>query len=437
MINQPEENLASAEEGLFAEEEEVHPDTQSTADQKWQILIVDDEEDIHQATRFAFALNNYTYQGKPLEFISAYSAQEALTLLQQRPEVALILLDVVMETSDAGLKLAEYIRDTLHNHLVRIILRTGQPGYAPEQEVIVKYEINDYQSKAELSAQKLFTVVIAGIRAYSDLIQLDLLRQHLEDQVEKRTHELQEQYTHTVELNEQLIKLNQEKNEFLGIASHDLKNPLSAIQGLSDMIRSEYGTLPEIEVVDIANNIFKASRQMFELITTFLDVNAIESGHLNLSLSTIDLLPILQTLVKDYSERARMKQITLHFQPTATTFLVWADQNICHQILDNLISNALKYSPLGQNIVIRLSQTEQSVRCEVQDEGPGLNAEDKQKLFKKFTRLSAQPTGKEHSTGLGLFIVNKLVTAINGKVWCESEFGRGATFVVELPVRKI
>jgi CheY-like chemotaxis protein len=142
-----------------------------------------------------FALKNDTYQGKKMEFISAYSAQQATALLQQSQDFAVILLDVVMETHEAGLKLVEYIRDTLQNHLVRIILRTGQPGYAPEQEVIVKYEINDYQSKAELSAQKLFTVITAGLRGYSDLIQLDLLRQHLEDKVEERTRELQEQYT--------------------------------------------------------------------------------------------------------------------------------------------------------------------------------------------------------------------------------------------------
>jgi signal transduction histidine kinase len=104
-----------------------------------------------------------------------------------------------------------------------------------------------------------------------------------------------------------------------------------------------------------------------------------------------------------------------------------------HQVLDNLISNAIKYSPPMTHIDIRLVQMAETVRCEIQDEGPGLSEKDQQKLFGKFARLTTQPTGGEHSTGLGLFIVKKLVTAMNGKVWCESELGKGATFVVEFP----
>jgi signal transduction histidine kinase len=100
-------------------------------------------------------------------------------------------------------------------------------------------------------------------------------------------------------------------------------------------------------------------------------------------------------------------------------------------VLDNLISNAIKYSTFGKKVYIRLLQTQQSVRCEIQDEGPGLSKKDHQKLFGKFARLSARPTGGEHSTGLGLFIVKKLVTAMDGQVWCESELGKGATFVIE------
>ena len=112
-------------------------------------------------------------------------------------------------------------------------------------------------------------------------------------------------------------------------------------------------------------------------------------------------------------------------------YLAMIDPNITRQVLDNLISNAIKYSPPGKPVSVRLLQTESAVRCEIQDEGPGLSDTDQQKLFGKFARLTAQPTGGEHSTGLGLFIVKKLVTAMNGKVWCESELGKGATFVVE------
>src|SRR5438128_311111 len=113
----------------------------------WKIMIVDDEEEVHSVTHFA--LSDRSFFDKKLEFISAYSAEEAKELLQQYPDTTIILLDVVMETDDAGLRLIEYIRNVLSNPFVRIIIRTGQPGRAPEQEVIVQYDINDYKNKAE------------------------------------------------------------------------------------------------------------------------------------------------------------------------------------------------------------------------------------------------------------------------------------------------
>jgi signal transduction histidine kinase len=112
---------------------------------------------------------------------------------------------------------------------------------------------------------------------------------------------------------------------------------------------------------------------------------------------------------------------------------VIVDSNVMVQVVENLVSNAVKYSPPGKSIFVRLTQSPDSVRLEVQDEGPGLSAEDQSKLFGKFARLSAKPTGGEHATGLGLSIVKRMVEAMNGKVWCQSEAGKGATFVVQLP----
>ena len=109
------------------------------------------------------------------------------------------------------------------------------------------------------------------------------------------------------------------------------------------------------------------------------------------------------------------------------------DTSVAVQVLENLVSNAVKYSPPGKDIFVRLQKRAEAVRVEVQDQGPGLSAEDQKKLFGKFARLSAKPTGGEHSTGLGLSIVKKMVEAMNGQVWCESELGRGATFTVEFP----
>ncbi|MEO5340275.1 MAG: HD domain-containing protein [Magnetococcus sp. MYC-9] len=143
------------------------------------LLIVDDEAGIHAITEVALA--NVTYHGRALQLLSAYSAREARALLAQRTDIAVILLDVVMETDEAGLQLVQWIREELGNREVRIILRTGQPGQAPERRVIVEYQINDYKAKTELTADKLFTAVVAAIRSYEDI----QTKSHLLDQLER------------------------------------------------------------------------------------------------------------------------------------------------------------------------------------------------------------------------------------------------------------
>ncbi|MFB9245582.1 PAS domain-containing protein [Massilia antarctica] len=133
----------------------------------WRILIVDDDVDVHVVTKFA--LSNAQFQGRRLCFLHAYSGKEALATLRATPDIALVLLDVIMETDDAGLRVARQIRADLHNELVRIVLRTGQPGQALEHSIICDYDINDFWSKADLTTRKLFTTVIASLRAYAGL----------------------------------------------------------------------------------------------------------------------------------------------------------------------------------------------------------------------------------------------------------------------------
>ena len=151
----------------------------------WVVLIVDDEPDVHTVTRLA--LQGIQFRGRPLQLLGANSAAQALALVQERPDIALILLDVVMESDDAGLQLTRVIRETLGNLLVRIVLRTGQSGLVPEQQVIVDYDINDYKSKSELTSRQLFTCVIASLRAYDSLLSLERSRRGLEKVLEAST----------------------------------------------------------------------------------------------------------------------------------------------------------------------------------------------------------------------------------------------------------
>lgn len=148
----------------FAEET---PNKGDINQEEWKLLIVDDEEDVHKVTRLV--LHGFEFQGKKLSLNYTYSALEAGKFMKENPDTAVALVDVVMENEDSGLRLVRYIRDDLHNNSVRIILRTGQPGQAPEQEVVLNYDINDYKAKTELTSEKLFTTVISAIRSYRDI----------------------------------------------------------------------------------------------------------------------------------------------------------------------------------------------------------------------------------------------------------------------------
>ncbi|MBN1499661.1 MAG: DUF3369 domain-containing protein [Spirochaetes bacterium] len=165
---------------VFANEEEKISATVNR--ERWRVLIVDDEEDVHKVTQMV--LGDVVFQGKKIEFLSCYSAKEAMDILSTEKNIAVILLDVVMEEDDSGLKLVKFIRNDLKNKLIRIILRTGQPGQAPEEKVVVEYDINDYKSKPELTSEKLFTTVISSIRSYRDLLTIEKSRTGLEKIIE-------------------------------------------------------------------------------------------------------------------------------------------------------------------------------------------------------------------------------------------------------------
>jgi response regulator RpfG family c-di-GMP phosphodiesterase len=154
------------EDSLFLAAESTE-ETAPHSTRPWKIMIVDDDPEVHSITRLVLA--RYTFESSALEFLSAYNGEQARTMIRQHPDTALILLDVVMETEHAGLDVVRFIREEIHNTFVRIILRTGQPGQAPENTVVMEYDINDYKEKTELTAKKLFTTVTTAIRGYRDL----------------------------------------------------------------------------------------------------------------------------------------------------------------------------------------------------------------------------------------------------------------------------
>jgi signal transduction histidine kinase len=230
--------------------------------------------------------------------------------------------------------------------------------------------------------------------------------------------------------NERLVHLNQEKNEFMGIAAHDLKNPLSAVIMCADLLQMG---LPHEKSMKLAGDISAAGTRMRDLIKNLLDANAIEQGKFNSNIEHCDLDALTRQCVENNRVTAARKKIEVNLTDTAGVF-ARADKGATMQILDNLLSNAIKYSPPGSVVNVRLGADATRAWVSVKDSGPGISEADQKKLFQKFTRLSAKPTAGESSNGLGLSIVKRLAEAMSGSVRCESVLGAGATFSLLLPV---
>jgi PAS domain S-box-containing protein len=235
------------------------------------------------------------------------------------------------------------------------------------------------------------------------------------------------------EVNAALIKVNDDKNNFLGMASHDLKSPLNAILGLINVLKASSSNLTPDQLENL-NFIFESGRKMKAMIDKLLDLNRIEQGKALIQKAPVDLIDFIKKQRTAAQLQADKKEITILFEDHPDRLLVVSDASLLAQIFDNLVSNALKFSPPGKKVWITVTSTHDSVALDVRDEGPGIRPEEFHKLFGKFQKLSARPTGGETSTGLGLSIVKELVDTLGGKISCQSALGIGTVFKVDLPL---
>jgi signal transduction histidine kinase/CheY-like chemotaxis protein len=555
----------------------------------WVIAVIDDDPAVHDGTRYALA--SYTLDGRGLEILTARSAAEARVLLAERRDVAVVLLDVVMETDNAGLDLVDYIRRDLRQETVRIILRTGQPGQAPERRIIVDYDINDYKAKTELTADKLFTSLTAALRAYQQLKRLDetrrgleiiidaapMLLDHksmqrlaegvltqvasllnvacagilvlretaapqerfcvlagsgcyghyagrepawpLEERVQplverafaERRHSFGEHwstlYLHTasgseivalieadrqlsetdrslialftsrlsiafdnvilyerlqqsnadlerrvVERTAELIRANRRldlqrsdlrranslKTEILGTIAHDLKNPLAVILGRAEML-SDLIDLPgdRAQMRAQVEHVRASAKGLTAMIDSLMADAMNDALDISLRREPVDLAGLAQEVCEADRPLADAKGQTLVCEGPDELFLC-GDAERLREALDNLVSNAIKYSPAGGAITVRVSREPgprgAELICAVADHGPGLSPEDSVRVFGRFQRLSAKPTGGEGSTGLGLSIVRRIAELHGGRATAESAGpGLGAVFSIRFP----
>lgn len=232
---------------------------------------------------------------------------------------------------------------------------------------------------------------------------------------------------------DQLSKANAAKNRFLGMAAHDLRNPLAGIRGLTEfLIEGAVGELTA-DQLDLLKNIHGASQSMLVLVNELLDLATIEAGELKIHRRPSDLVELITRSVYFANIEAGKKGTRIEFDPAGATAPMEIDPDKIKQVIDNLLSNAVKYSPPGSLIRVEYAATPEARRFCVQDQGPGIPDNERDKLFKDFGRLSARPTGGEKSTGLGLAICRKIVEAHDARITAENLPGGGCEFSVTFP----
>lgn len=430
-----DQELIDDNEQLFSDSPEITEKEISKADVSgppWKIMVVDDEEDIHSVTRIA--LKSFTYRDRGIEFIHAHSAEASKPLLRNHPDIAVILLDVVMETNTAGLDLVKYIRDEVHLKYTQIILRTGYPGYAPEREVIVSYEINDYKTKTELTAFKLFTLVLASLRAYDSVTELERMRLGLEDKVKERTAELEQK-------NLQIMEMDQMKTRFFSNVSHEFRTPLTLIIGpLEDILSRE--DLSEKNRVTM-ERMHRNAVRLLGLVNQLLDLSKLDAGSMKLEMSESDILRFSRLIVSSFQPLADRRNIQYDIQIPEKAYITYFDRDKLEKMLTNLLSNAFKYTPEEGEVSCQIKiesrgrdKDQDFLNIRISDSGPGIPAGLADKIFDRFYQVEGSWQHSSGGTGIGLSLTRELVGLQHGQIRVESGEGRGSSFTIVIPLGK-
>lgn len=329
------------------------------------------------------------------EVLPAISGVQALKRLAvRRPD--LILLDLLMPDMD-GFEVCRRIRENPHWAEIPIIFLSS----ADDKDLIVRALESggvDYITKPFNRAE-----LIVRVRTHLELKSArDSLKQIAED-----------------------------RDEMLGILTHDLKSHLGGMHMSAQLLWEQAAKQEDAKLRLMAENISFSSGQMLAFVKEFL-ANASADHGLKVHLESVDLAAAAALAVQQHQPMAKRKQITLEAIGPANGVLVQADSAALNQVLDNLLSNAIKFSPLEKQIAVAVLASDGHCELRIQDQGPGFTPEDKARMFRRYARLSAKPTGGEPSTGLGLSIVQKLAQALHGELSCDSTPGQGATFTLRL-----
>jgi PAS domain S-box-containing protein len=285
--------------------------------------------------------------------------------------------------------------------------------------------INNIEFELKKKDGSILPIVLSSTAIYDEAGQYLMSRSTIFDI--SRRKDLEQKIIH---VNDALIQLNVEKDHFLGIAAHDLKSPINSILGLINLFKQEENTTAsQREYLAI---IERSCISMKSLVSNLLDINKIEQGRAALEKEEIEIKHLLTTQQDIFKEVAQRKGINLIIEDHTENLSFNADKEALNRILENLLSNAIKFSDAYSYVKLKVSTTPTHVKFEVKDQGPGISKNDLPKLFGKFQRLSARPTGGESSSGLGLSIVKELVDLMKGKISVETAENEGTSFIVEI-----
>lgn len=248
--------------------------------------------------------------------------------------------------------------------------------------------------------------------------------------LKQANYDINKQKQEILSKNNELLELNTEKNHLIGIIAHDLKNPLTSTLSIAEYLKEQLENNQQYEQLENVEYMLNALRRMNNMVSKILDIRVIENQSINLKMERTNLAKLMKAVNHEFQTPLQKKNLQLKID--CGDVYAKVDPNYMTQIYENLISNAIKFSPLDRQILVKIWTDGEVVRTLIKDQGPGLTDDDKKRLFGKYQVLSAKPTAGEKSTGLGLSIVKKYVEAMNGKVWCESEPGEGANFFIEL-----
>ncbi|MBE0644829.1 MAG: response regulator [Bacteroidetes bacterium] len=421
-----------------------------------EILVVEDSPT--QALKLKYILEKQEYAVR-----LATNGREGLEAIAQR-RPTLVISDVLMPEMD-GYELCSHIKADDELSSIPVILLTT---LSDPQDIIRGLESGadnflnkPYSEEALLSRIKYILINMdvrtrtrtgMGIEIYfankkhyltSERIQIiDLLLSTYENAVEKnRELELANKKLRAVQeeiekSNDQLKQLNEQKNMLLGMAAHDLRNPLYLIEGYSEFLLKDNSENISADQRTIISAIQSSSTYMVQMINDLLDVHKIETGKMDLKLEVADFTQVVRNVIdrNEFSATNKGVEITVSLPDDIPHFLF--DPSRIEQVMGNLIDNAIKFSFKGSAIEVSVQYHDAEIMFSVKDYGPGIPEKEQGRLFKPFSTTSVKPTGNEKSTGLGLAIAESIVSKHNGRIWVQSEQGKGSQFCFALPVRQ-